>query len=282
MNYLICAAGRRVDIVNFFKQELEKVNKKVYAEDQDFTAPALYYAHDYFISEKFKNKHYDYVNSIIDNCKKNNITNILSLHDYQIKTFSMYRKEFEKNSIRLLHSNYDIILTCLDKSKYCELPINQIPTIIIKDRLGSGSSGLKKIKQPFVDGKEYNVQCYFDINTNELLEVFIQEKLLMRAGETDRSLSVWDDEIYQEVKKLNGLFEGVIDIDVIKSDKVYIIDINTRFGGGYPFAHAMGKNYVKKLIDNVDGKQLNKATRYETGITLMKFNALQRKSKNEA
>ena len=98
------------------------------------------------------------------------------------------------------------------------MPINQIPTSIIKNRYGSASQGFEKIKQPFLDGVEYNIQCYFNIYTNDLVDIFMQKKIEMRAGETDKSISIWDDEIDQEVSRLDGLFKGSIDIDIIKSN----------------------------------------------------------------
>lgn len=266
MNYLICSVGRRVNLVKWFKEELNKRNLKCYATDQSKYAPALYFANNYFVEND--------IDIIIERCKENNITNIISLHDRQIYNYSMIKKHFELNGLNFISSDSDIIDMCYDKNRYTELPINQVPTCIVKDQYGSAGSGFQKIKQPLIEGTEYNCQCYFDIRSKHLLNVFMQEKLSSRAGETDKSISIWDDEIFYEIKKLDGLFKGVIDIDVIKSDEVYIIDINPRFGGGYPLAHHCGMNYVSDLIDNIDGKQMTILKKYNIGVTMMKYNGL--------
>ena len=45
---------------------------------------------------------------------------------------------------------------------------------------------------------------------------------------------------------------GNLDCDLILSNKkFFIIDFNPRFGGGYPFTHLAGKNYIMKIICNL-------------------------------
>ena len=45
---------------------------------------------------------------------------------------------------------------------------------------------------------------------------------------------------------------GVIDVDFLyNKKKFYVLDINPRFGGGYPFTHVYGYNYIECLISLV-------------------------------
>lgn len=272
MNYLICSAGRRCNLVKWFTDE---VDGKVYATDRDRYSPALYFADDDFLLDDRDYDNYrDYIYALIRECKRRDIGVIISLHDEQVLNFSKHTRIFEYNNITPIVSDYEIVEMCQDKSRYCELPINQIPIFIVKEKNGSASKNL--IRQEYVEGTEYNIQCYFDIHSKKLLTVFMQEKLSMRAGETDKSISIWDDEIYNEIKKLDGLFIGVIDIDVIKGDRPYIIDINPRFGGGYPLAHACGMNYVKNIVKEINGikKYSIKNPAYQLGVRMMKYNGL--------
>lgn len=266
MNLLITCVGRRVFLIKKFKEELNKHNRKLYVTDQDKNAPALYFA-DGII---------EHVN--VDLCKEKNITWIMTLHDEQLRYLSEARHMFEEENIKLFLSEFNIIMICRDKSRYDELPINQVPTQIIKNRFGSASQGVEKIRQPFLEGKEYNIQCYFDYYSGKLVDIFMQEKLGMRAGETDKSISTWNDNIYQEIKKLdcNLGFRGAIDIDLILSDKPYIIDINTRFGGGYPLVHECGLNYIEMTCENILGVEINKkiGKPYLLEKIMMKYNGL--------
>lgn len=276
MNMLVTCVGRRVGLIKKLKEALNKQDRKLYVTDIDSAAPALYFADDFFLDTVYTNKNYLIV--LVKYCIKNNITSILTLHDKHLLYLSKNKSYFQKAGISLLMSSYQVIKHSYDKASYDFFPINQIPTLIIKDREGSAGSGVEKIQQPFLEGDEYNIQCYFDFINGGLKQVFMQRKILMRAGETDRSVSVWFDDIYDEVKKLdcNMGFRGVVDIDCIRAkDKVYIIDINPRFGGGYLFAHGLGCNFVEDVVTNSAGKKARKREPgYELGRVMMKYNTV--------
>ena len=57
--------------------------------------------------------------------------------------------------------------------------------------------------QEFMDGTEYGADVYIDMISGEVVSIFIKEKIKMRAGETDKSVSVKDDELFGMIKK-NG------------------------------------------------------------------------------
>lgn len=70
----------------------------------------------------------------------------------------------------------------------------------------------------------------------------------MRAGETEKSKSVKISEIEEMVKKVVGLLQlkGPVDIDIMEYyGKYYVLEINPRFGGGYPHAYECGVNFLK-------------------------------------
>ena len=109
--------------------------------------------------------------------------------------------------------------------------------------------------QEFMNGKEFGVDVYIDMISDKPVAVFIKEKLLMRAGDTDKSVSVQDKELEAIVLKLvNKIkFKGIIDIDIFKvNNKYYISEINPRFGGGYPHAYECGVNIPNMIINNLE------------------------------
>jgi carbamoyl-phosphate synthase large subunit len=277
MSLLIASSGRRVQLVKQFKEELNKHKLKVYTTDRDQYAPALYYSDNHFIlDDRSILNQFQYIEKLVAMCKELKVSHLLTLHDEQLLLFAEHAKHFELNSIKLIASDYDLIKTCHDKSEYNKLQINQVPTVIVKNRYGSASGGL--VRQPFIEGQEYNVQCYFDLISGNLVDMFMQEKLGMRSGETDKSISIWDDEIYQEINKLSSIrgFKGPIDIDVIKGERTYIIDINLRFGGGYQLAHYCGCDFVSKIVSNMHGEEMPNicGQPYPLGVAMMKYNGL--------
>ena len=51
-----------------------------------------------------------------------------------------------------------------------------------------------------------------------------------------------------------------MDCDIFLVDGVpYVLEMNARFGGGYPFSHMGGCNLPKAIIDWVSGKNVDKS-----------------------
>lgn len=101
------------------------------------------------------------------------------------------------------------------------------------------------VVQERVRGEEYGLDVVSDLGGNHV-GVLARRKITMRAGETDRAESV-------DAAMFEGLAEqithaiphrGSIDVDVIIDDagEMWVIDVNPRFGGGYPFSHLAGAN----------------------------------------
>src|SRR5690625_6836978 len=76
-----------------------------------------------------------------------------------------------------------------------------------------------------MDGTEYGVDVYVDMISNEPVSIFIKEKIAMRAGETDKSVSVKDEQLFELIKRFvkKIAFKGIIDIDVFKVNGQYYI-----------------------------------------------------------
>ncbi len=55
----------------------------------------------------------------------------------------------------------------------------------------------------------------------------------------------------------------------------YLSEINPRFGGGYPHAHACGVNFPKLIAANLAGRENpNTVGNYEAGICMLKYTDL--------
>jgi carbamoyl-phosphate synthase large subunit len=83
------------------------------------------------------------------------------------------------------------------------------------------------------------------------VSVFCKKKLKMRAGETDKAISTSNKELIDLGLKIAQKLEifGPIDVDVIvTADGPKLLEINPRFGGGYPCSHFAGAEFPAKLI----------------------------------
>ena len=130
--------------------------------------------------------------------------------------------------------------------------------------------------QEYMDGQEYGADVYIDMLSGKCTSIFIKKKIKMRAGETDKSVSVHIPELFEQISSFveEVGFRGIIDIDIFEvNGKYYFSEINPRFGGGYPHAYACGVNVPAQIINNLKGNK-NPVTvgEYGDGIVMMKYN----------
>ena len=135
-----------------------------------------------------------------------------------------------------------------------------------------------------MDGTEYGADVYIDMISGEVVSIFIKEKIKMRAGETDKSVSVKDDALFAMIKQMaeKAGFRGIIDIDIFQvAGQYYISEVNPRFGGGYPHAYACGINVPKMIFNNISGT-INEAAigDYKENIYMMKYNEVKIMDRN--
>ena len=132
------------------------------------------------------------------------------------------------------------------------------------------------IFQPYVKEKEFGIDMYFDMIDGKIKRFFIKEKLNMRAGETDKSISIYRDDIKEIVFKLEGLgFYGPIDMDIFEDidGRLYVNEINPRFGGGYSHAYNSGVDFIKCIMNNLLGKANEESFgNYEQDLVMLKYN----------
>lgn len=132
--------------------------------------------------------------------------------------------------------------------------------------------------QQKIEGIEYGMDVLNDFDQN-YIGTFVREKLAMRAGETDKAVSVIDqgiEEIGNKIAK-NLKHIGNLDCDVFegKDGNLYVLELNPRFGGGYPFSHEAGINTPAIFIEWLNGNnKINKFINYQSGIMFSKCDRL--------
>lgn len=109
----------------------------------------------------------------------------------------------------------------------------------------------KILYQECLKGQEYGADIINDLD-GAFQNAIVKKKIAMRAGETDISEIVDLPVIKSELTRLGKLTKhiGNMDVDVFLVDgKPYVLEMNARFGGGYPFSHMGGCNLPKALIN---------------------------------
>ena len=132
--------------------------------------------------------------------------------------------------------------------------------------------------QEFLNGQEIGADVYIDMISGEVVSIFTKKKIVMRAGETDKSVSFKDDKLFELIKDFvkKAGYRGQIDIDIFDIDgEYYISEVNPRFGGGYPHAYECGVDHMKLIFNNLAGK-INESIigQYDENVYMMKYNEL--------
>ena len=183
--------------------------------------------------------------------------------------------------------NYREALTAIDSGEL------RFP-LVLKPRWGSGSIGiefvddieeletvyhllLKKIKksilgtasvgeeyiliQEKIEGPEYGLDVMNDLNGHHVA-VSVKRKLSMRAGETDKAITVDNSEVHAIGTAVGRALHhvGNLDCDVLERDgHYYLLELNPRFGGGYPFSQEAGVDMPRAIIEWLLGNEVDPA-----------------------
>jgi carbamoyl-phosphate synthase large subunit len=131
--------------------------------------------------------------------------------------------------------------------------------------------------QEKLDGKEYGMDILNDFEGN-YVGTFVREKLSMRSGETDKAISVIDSKFENIGKTIAAHLKhiGNLDCDVFTvNNELYVLELNPRFGGGYPFSHEAGINIAAIYIDWLNNiVDVTKHNQYKAGIMFSKCDRL--------
>lgn len=161
--------------------------------------------------------------------------------------------------------------------------------LFMKPRWGSGSIGLesisdmedldiyynilmKKIKktilatasigneyiliQEKLTGNEYGLDVMNDLDGNNV-GVSVKQKLAMRSGETDKAITLDLPDVKQMGERIGKELRhiGNLDVDIMQraNGDYCILELNPRFGGGFPFSYEAGVNLPKAIIEWIKG-----------------------------
>lgn len=313
MNILILSAGTRDKVVEYFKREL-KGDGLVIATDCSNMAPAPYEADKFQLVTRINVP--GYMDRILDLCEKEGVDAVLSLIDPELSMIAEYAEQFKSIGVTPIISDYDLVEKCFNKFEMakvfeknglntakCYMSIEEFDEarnageidypVFVKPVCGSASMHINKVSsdkeleglwamyddlmiQEFMNGQEYGADVYIDMLSGKCTSIFIKKKIKMRAGETDKSVSVHIPELFDQIAAFveNEGFRGIIDIDIFEVDgKYYFSEVNPRFGGGYPHAYECGVNVPGQIINNLRGnKNPVSIGNYKDGIVMMKYN----------
>lgn len=124
--------------------------------------------------------------------------------------------------------------------------------------------------QEKVAGQEYGLDAINDLEGN-YQNTICKMKYAMRAGETDCAVTVEDEALCRTGEELSRTLRqvGNLDVDVFMVDgEPCVLEMNARFGGGYPFSHMAGANLPEAIVSWLSGKAAD-ATLFKYRVNIM-------------
>lgn len=285
-NILITSAGKRVVLVKTFQKTLQKMglDAKVYTVDlKPEMAPAGYVSEECIRVPRCTSD--DYMDVLLQICIDKQIGVVIPTIDTELKVLSENRVRFLEQGIQIVISDTAFITTCRDKrltdSLFHELGI-PTPKIMDKDHVtfplfakpydGSLSANThlvhdqeeltkdilndpKMLLMEYVNTKEYKeftVDMYYG-QDGQVKGIVPRERIEIRAGEINKGITR-KNMIVGFLKQRMGTLQGVrgcicLQLFYRLSDHdIKGIEINPRFGGGFPLTYYAKANYAEYII----------------------------------
>lgn len=312
MKIVIGSAGRRVYLVRWFQEALRGagLEGKVYVFENDKNAASVAAADGFVHMPRYEDPKYRSV--LLDAIEKIRPQLFFSLNDYELTRLSRGLAEdireygvvvpsltqsaqatvadkfamYETLTNAGINTPYTVLMS--DSGNMSKL-LSRTDRVIIKDRFGSGSSGLLRVNstdllrwvrgepltgenvelmitnpdalvvQPEVSGQEYGLDIVTPLTGGPVAGILARRKIAMRNGETNVAETVDPSEFKHLANELADTLhsQGLIDVDVMRTTRGehQVIDVNPRFGGGYPFNHIAGADVPSYYVASISGAQ---------------------------
>lgn len=309
-NILITSAGKRVSLTRYFKETLNRfyLDAKVFTTDMNpDMAPAGYVSDGCFKVPRVTDK--DYPSLLLRLCEKNDVGMVIATIDTELLLLADLKADFAQKGIQMMVSDRVFVEMCRDKrntgiffeSRGIRVPrevdkYHPIFPLFAKPYDGSLSTNLHYIKtageltreilddpkllfMEYIDKKvykEYTVDMYYG-KDNRVKCIVPRERIEIRAGEINKGRAEKNEILYYLKDKL-GYIEGCIGCICVQlffhpgTKDMVGIEINPRFGGGYPLTYMAGGNFPELLIrEYFLGEKVDYFDNWKDGTLMLRY-----------
>lgn len=288
MNILITSAGRRVSLLRSFQKELKKINPsyKVYAIDSDpLLSAACHVADEYFKAPRLDES--NYIDYLLNLCKIHDIGLIIPTIDTELLELAKNKARFEAQGIAVVISSIEFVSKCRDKRlihKFFEEHNIDAPKEYTKDNYNiplfiKPTDGSRSFDTYIIKSKQYLNEYHFaneklmfleyldhDLYDEYTCDLYFGKDYKLKCAVPRKRIEIRDGEVYKAVTNDNALvpfirrnlsyIDGAVGcltaqffMNKTDDEKIYGIEINPRFGGGYPLTYLSGANFIKWIIE---------------------------------
>lgn len=311
MSVLISSAGRRGALTRIFLDAARSmpVPSEVIAADCSQLAAAGVLADQFVLVPRCNNS--EFIPRIIELCQVFGVRLIVPTIDTELAVLAANQDLLRSVGVLTLISSPDVVRIGSDKLETfawltdCGFPtVRTAPIqdvldaqgdwplpVIVKPITGSASAGVFRVEtrselearatqpnliaQEIALGEEYTVDAWVDADGRCTCTV-PRLRLEVRAGEVQKAVTVHHPELESLVHDIAVALPGAygpLAIQVFVSGKqLRVIEINTRFGGGYPLSCAAGANFARWAVEDSLGETSSRAKCiWQDGVVMLRY-----------
>ena len=310
-NILLLSAGRRVELLKAFKREVQArgLTSAVFATDlKPNNSAACQLADQFFTMPRVTDD--GYMDELLELCIREGVSLIIPTIDTELLGLAKARARFAELGIHVVISDADLVDVCRDKRLTAKLfdtldvatpqlmDVNQLTfPCFAKPYDGSRSIGAAKLMaasdltssmredpklmfMEYIDRAydEYTVDAYFD-RLGQLKCLVPRHRLEVRDGEISKGVTRKNyvyNYLLNRLTKVSGA-RGCLTVQLFAHPQTLryaALEINPRFGGGYPLSYASGANYPGWLIDEyILGRDISFFDGWETNLLMLRYDA---------
>lgn len=310
MNILITSAGQRVSLVRAFKKELTKAYPGCLVFTTDMCpelSAACNVSDGYFRVRKVTDP--GYIDQLLELCRNNNIKMVVPTIDTELMVLAFQKEIFSREGIHIIIADPAFIELCRDKRKTnlffqqrgidIPAPIDKYHPrfpLFIKPYNGSLSADtyvvhraadlseyhltserflfMEYLSKEYHD--EYTVDMYYD-RTGHVKCIVPRKRILVRAGEINKGITSKNG-LLTYLKEKMAYIEGAAGCFTAQfflhrlSARIIAIEINARFGGGFPLSYQAGANYPGWLIEEYfNGGEIAYTEDWEDQLLMLRY-----------
>lgn len=311
-NILITSAGKRVELLLEFQKELKALfpEAKILAADLNPNmAPACHKADECFAVPRVTST--DYIDKLLDICEVHDVRLVIPTIDTELQVLADKRNKFEEIGTYVMVSDPQFISICRDKRRTMALfdhlgirnpkPIDKYnPTypMFAKPYDGSLSTNIhvihsadeltseilsdpKLMFMEYIDKseyKEFTVDMYYDSN-GYVKSIVPRERIEIRSGEVNKGATRKNFLVDYLKDKMNCVpgIRGCICIQLFyrESDNDVVgIEINPRYGGGYPLSYYAGAKFPQLMIDEyINGNAITYIDDWTDNTVMLRYDS---------
>ena len=309
-NVLISSAGRRVVLARLFRAALNElgVTGAVIAADMSPLSAAYTEAATHFLVPRCTDP--AFVPTLVDACRTHQIQLVVPTIDTELTVLAAARDEFAAIGTTVAVSGPETVAIGRDKAhtnrwlREHRLPhvtqwaVDNAPRaaerypLIAKPRFGSSSEGVRILNGPaelvplsgtdyvveeIAPGREHTIDIYID-RAGTLVTAVPRCRLETRGGEVSKGLTVADPRLLDLAARVAGALPdayGMLNVQVFldaASGEMAVIELNARFGGGFPLADAAGAHVPRWMIEDLAGLPDRSASAsFAEGLVMLRY-----------